>query len=269
LIVSPLRLLLLTATLLTADLVPPVAYAQARKEPAEYREAIESALEEMELGNFVEAREQFGRAHRLFPNARSLRGLGISEFELKHYAIAVEQLSAALASATRPLEGQLRSDTEALLKRAHTYVGDLQVRVSPRTASLVIDGTRTISDLDAPIRLEVGDHVLEFRAREHTTERRQVTIHSGQVHRLEVQLSALEVEKNEARPAPSRPDAVQVDETPAYKRWWVWTLVGVVVVGAAAGTAIALTRSKPNAEYQAAPSTNTPNGVYLRPLWVR
>lgn len=29
--------------------------------------------------------------------------------------------------------------------------------------------------------------------------------------------------------------------TPAYKKWWLWTIVGVVVVGAAVGVAVALT----------------------------
>ncbi|HTU62065.1 MAG TPA: hypothetical protein VMF89_26590, partial [Polyangiales bacterium] len=243
-IVCLFRLLLLSAALLTG-LAPGVGHGQAGGEPAGYRDAIESALEEMQLGNFVEAREQFGRAHALFPNARTLRGLGISEFELKHYATAVEQLTAALISDTRPLEGQLRRETEALLKRANTYVGELQVRVLPRGASLLIDGTRTVANLDAPIRLEVGDHMLEFRAREHAPERRQLTIHSGQAHRLEVQLSALEVAANGQGSAPTDSSAPRVDDTPVYKRWWLWTLVGVVVVGAAAGTAIALTRSQP------------------------
>jgi tetratricopeptide (TPR) repeat protein len=35
--------------------------------------------------------------------------------------------------------------------------------------------------------------------------------------------------------------------TPTYKKWWVWTIVGVVVAGAAAGTAAGLVLSKPSA----------------------
>jgi tetratricopeptide (TPR) repeat protein len=37
--------------------------------------------------------------------------------------------------------------------------------------------------------------------------------------------------------------AVVGKRTPAYKRWWVWTLVGVVVAGAAVGTAVGVTQS--------------------------
>jgi len=37
-------------------------------------------------------------------------------------------------------------------------------------------------------------------------------------------------------------------ETPTYKKWWVWTLVGVAVAGgAAAGLAVGLTRSSGSA----------------------
>lgn len=35
--------------------------------------------------------------------------------------------------------------------------------------------------------------------------------------------------------------------TPVYKKWWLWTAVGVVVAGAAAGTAAAILLSKPGA----------------------
>ena len=50
----------------------------------------------------------------------------------------------------------------------------------------------------------------------------------------------------EATPAPTvvavAPEpAPERRGTPVYKRWWLWTIVGVVVVGAAAGVAVALT----------------------------
>ena len=47
-----------------------------------------------------------------------------------------------------------------------------------------------------------------------------------------------------AAPLPARSPQAR---RPIYKRWWLWTLVGVVVVGATVGTALALTlpRSAP------------------------
>jgi hypothetical protein len=41
------------------------------------------------------------------------------------------------------------------------------------------------------------------------------------------------------------PAAPPREHVPAYKKWWVWTIVGVVVVGAgAAALAVALTTPK-------------------------
>jgi tetratricopeptide (TPR) repeat protein len=67
-----------------------------------------------------------------------------------------------------------------------------------------------------------------------------------------------------ATPAPTSVDATTSvtakapprRATPAYKKWWVWTIVGGVVVGgAAAGLAIGLTRAS------AAPTANTVLGT--------
>jgi tetratricopeptide (TPR) repeat protein len=37
--------------------------------------------------------------------------------------------------------------------------------------------------------------------------------------------------------------------TPWYRRWWVWTIAGVVVAGAAVGVGVALTRDEPSSRY--------------------
>jgi tetratricopeptide (TPR) repeat protein len=44
--------------------------------------------------------------------------------------------------------------------------------------------------------------------------------------------------------APSAPEAEH--HTPIYKKWWLWTIVGVVVVGAAVGTGVGIAASKPS-----------------------
>ena len=94
------------------------ASAQAAKReapPPGYSETISDAVHELELGNFAEAREQFRRAHAVSPNARTLRGLGVTEFELRNYGESAELLQQALDSDVKPLEGKLRSDAEKLL----------------------------------------------------------------------------------------------------------------------------------------------------------
>ncbi|HKO94285.1 MAG TPA: hypothetical protein VJU61_24195, partial [Polyangiaceae bacterium] len=91
-----------------------IARAQANEgdqatEPAGYREVVSEALQEFEAQNFEESRSLFHRAHVLFPNARTYRGLGFTEFELRHYPAAIEYLEAALSSSVRPLTADLRA----------------------------------------------------------------------------------------------------------------------------------------------------------------
>jgi hypothetical protein len=267
--VSRLLPILLAAWFVCA-LTPSVSRAQSRAgseaEPAAYREAINSALEEIQLGNFTEAREQFARAHALFPNARSLRGLGISEFELKHYAVAVDHLSAALASDVRPLEGKLRHDTETLLERANSYTGELRLSVSPKTATFILDGggERPLSDR---LRLDVGDHALEFRAPEYASVQRHVTVRGGQVENIEIQLSRPDAVGKSEQSGPLSGAPAQEERTPVYKRWWLWTIVGAVVVGGVVATVLVV-RANEDSTYHGISTTNTPPGAGLQPLWV-
>jgi hypothetical protein len=260
---------------LIALALPASADAQGRraplaKEPPGYREAIDTALQEVELGNYEEAREQFARAHALFPNARTLRGLGISEFELRRYVTAVGYLEQALASPIKPMEGGMRRDTEALLLRAKSYVGKLSLSLSPELASVIVDGATTIVNAGEPVLLDVGDHVLEFRAEGYATERREVSVRGGQGQELTVTLAALvpqavpAAEPTQAPPAAPL-EAPRSERTPVYKRWWLWTVVGVVVAGAAVGTALALTMKTETKEYRALPTENTPAGAGLQP----
>ena len=93
----------------------PASGASADLEPAGYRDTVERAVLEFAAGHFEESRALFARAHALFPNARTLRGLGMAEFELRNYVIAIEHLEAALANQARPLDEDLRR-IEAVLE---------------------------------------------------------------------------------------------------------------------------------------------------------
>jgi hypothetical protein len=92
------------AWLLWLSLPPSRALAQSDAAvPTGYREAVDEGLAEMELKNFEEAGEQFRRAHALYPNARTLRGLGFVErparFDLP--AVAIRRLRRRSAHCSR------------------------------------------------------------------------------------------------------------------------------------------------------------------------
>ncbi|MEO6708274.1 MAG: tetratricopeptide repeat protein [Planctomycetota bacterium] len=221
------------------------AAAKDAKAPAGYTEAINQALSELEAMNYPEALAEFSRAHEIFPNARTLRGLGMVEFELRHYAESKRLLEQALASAVKPLDEKLRSETESLLDRARRYVSDLFVKLEPATASLTIDGRSPEYASNGSLQLEVGEHVLEARASGRATERRTLNVKGGE--RLDVKLSL----ESLAQPAPvvAAPVTPASDpvhprdassDKPAYKKWWLWTTVIVVAAGGATAAALLL-----------------------------
>lgn len=260
---SRFRLLVLLAGCLNF-LCPVSALAQQPPadvigEPPGYRDAIDAAIEEFNARNYEEAREQFAEAHRLFPNARTLRGLGVTGFELRQYPEAVRYLRQALDSQVRPLDAQIRANTEALLRRAEGYMGTVKLELVPASATLLVDGERRDYVAGEPLALPVGDHVFEVRATGWASERRTVKVQGREVQSLHVSLPKLDaaataVANNERPPG----------QTPVYKRWWLWTSIGAVVVGGAvAGILIAQRQTR----YEARTTENTPSGITgLSPL---
>lgn len=75
-------------------------------------------------------------------HARTLRGLGLADFELRDYVACVQHLDAALRSNVRPLEHELRTETEALRARAAGFVGRLTLRAQPEASRLLVDGAQ-------------------------------------------------------------------------------------------------------------------------------
>jgi tetratricopeptide (TPR) repeat protein len=211
---------------------PPQHDLEARHEPAEpagYRAIVEEAVREYNARNFAEAHALFARAHAQSPNARTLRGLGMVEFELKRYQECIEHLQLALDSDVKSLDEQLRRKAEDLLTRARNFVASVRLEIEPLPVQVVVDGeTETISKA-AELLLRVGDHVLEFRAPGHYVERRELQLSGGEARTLRVVLTR---QVNFAA-APLLLD----EHKRSARRAWIWAGVAVL----AAGTAVALT----------------------------
>ncbi|MFT3925660.1 MAG: PEGA domain-containing protein [Myxococcales bacterium] len=217
----------------------PVVNPPAFEEPPGYAELIDAAIREHELTHFQEARELLLKAHAMFPNARTLRGLGKVEYELRNYGHAVSHLENALASPVRPLDARLRAEVEELLARARAYVGEVHVAVKPSSASVIVDGVTVASGPQAVFSLVVGDHLIEFQAAGHFPERRAVRVKGGEQTNIQVVLNAPLADKEPASPekaAPSQPSSAPHDDearTRTRRRWLAWTLSAVAVTGAA------------------------------------
>lgn len=202
----------------------------AAQDPAGYRETIDEALGELNAQHYEEARALFARAHELYPNARTLRGLGHAEFELRHYVACIEQLEAALAAREKPLDGALRADTERLVARARTFVGTVEVDAKPAASQLVVDGEARGT---GPLLLDAGSHQLEIFSTGFAPERRRVEVRGGALQTLTVVFLREE----------SRHERRRVARSP-----WLWSAVGLVIAGAAVGTYFALRDPREKAE---------------------
>lgn len=215
---------------------PPMEAAEiASDEPSGYRTLINDAVREYNLRHFDEARGLFTRAHALFPNARTLRGLGATSFELRDYVESVRMLEAALASTVRPLDVPLRERTARLLARARGFVGTVALDVVPSATVTVLDGVPMPETRQ--LLLAVGDHVLEFRAPGYLSELRKLRIDGGESERIEVHLSR---PPEASPPAPLAPQQPPHTERHLYKSGWLWAAVGTAVAAAAIGAGLAL-----------------------------
>lgn len=205
-------------------------------EPAGYRETVEQALSEYAAKNYEEASSLFARAHALFPNARTLRGQGMAAFELRRYEESVGFLEAALSAREKALEGQLRSDTAALLARAQSFVARVELSLSPESATLAIDGKPVSYAARSPLLLGLGEHSVSAEAEGYRPERKNVRVRGGEVLRIDLTLtpSPLEVAREQRPDQPRR----------LVKSPWLWTAVGAVVVGAAVAGVLLATRDE-------------------------
>jgi tetratricopeptide (TPR) repeat protein len=233
------------------------AQAQDGESPA-YRELVEQALQEYARQNFEEASSLFTRAHQLYPNARTQRGLGMTAFELRRYPESIAQLQLALASQIKPLDAQLRADTETLLHRARGFVATVTVDVQPRDAELRLDGEPVAPF--TPLVVALGEHVLELQKPGYVSERRVVRLHGGE--RLEPRLT-LALDNLSRAHAPQRADDARTPRHALYKNGWLWTGVGVLVAGAVSAGVLLGTRGHDQTRTVAEGTANTPPGVSL------
>ncbi len=234
-----MRRFLSWALLLPLVIVPLAARAQAENatEPEGYRQAVEDALAEYGYRNFEEASSLFARAHGIFPNARTLRGMGMAAFELRRYEESASQLEAALACEVKPLEGELRAQTDALVARAHGFVARVRLSVAPEQAALFLDGAAIPKPQRGALLVRLGEHVLEAQAPGYGAQRRTLRVRGGEELRVELAL-----QREPLLPGPDEQPVSTRERPPRlYKNPWLWSAVGAVVVAAVA-TGVALSR---------------------------
>jgi hypothetical protein len=219
-------------------------HAQAAESP-EYYSLIGQALAEHEAQHYAEARALFLRAHAVYSNARTLRGIGMMEFELRNYAESIKMLEAALASQVNPLEGALREATRELLARARSFVVPVMLTIEPVVTQLrvQIDGMPVAWTAGRTLELAVGEHTIEISAPGYPAVSRALSAKGGALERISVQLRPVAG----ARPAPaSATQAMPGREVSSiWSSPWLWLGVSTALAGGIVGAAL-LVSSQPH-----------------------
>lgn len=180
---------------------------------------IQRALQEYELGNWAEAKLLFSDANALYPNARTLRGLGLTAYESRDYVAAIGFIEASLSNSTQPLSADMRGALSKLLAQARHFVARVQVALEPSSARLTIDEHPLRREPDGTILLDPGPHELLASATGYDSGSRRLNVEAGAQVRLELQLMRLpatgvSLALPAGAPGPSAPTAAVNDSGP-------------------------------------------------------
>jgi hypothetical protein len=160
---------------------------QAPVDMKQYHSLVRQAVEQYERGNYDEAKVLFSDAHRVFPNARTLRGLGMVAYTMRDYVQAIPYLEAAIASKVKPLDPPLVVEAQATLQRARTFIGVVRISLTPPDAKLRVNGAPATRGNDGALVLNPGAYEIEARATGYQTSTRLVRVEPGSA--LEVDLA--------------------------------------------------------------------------------
>jgi hypothetical protein len=206
-------------------------------------------------GDFEGAIVKFEEAYRFFPVAKMLYNIGITYDALRRddrAACALEQFVAEVPEA----DPSLRADAITRVDRLQSRIGRIEVR-APEGVLLFVDGDeRGAAPPRVPLCATPGAHRVAALSTGAAPVGLDLTVVAGgtQVVALDPlkgrahlgpELSAPSVKPPMGIPDPT-PPAKGPEPRPAWKSPWLWTVVGVVVVGAAVTGVVLATRPNAN-----------------------
>jgi hypothetical protein len=158
---------------------------------SQYKERIAQAVREFDLGNWQEARALFKQAHQLKPNARTLRGMGMTAFEMRKYLWALRDLRDAIKETRQPLTDEQRAHAQKLIEQSKAFLGRFRLTVEPASAAVEIDEKPVELEADGAVLLEIGEHQLSARAPEYQETKQSITVEGGEDRELRISLEPI------------------------------------------------------------------------------
>lgn len=204
------------------------------EDPA-YQRAVEQGLHEYQLGNFSEAKAFFAQAHARSPNARTLRGLGMSAYELRDYVEAIGYFEQALETTQRPLTPAMRAEVVRLVGQARSFITRLTLTLQPPTAAVSMDAREVHPDASGVLLLDPGDHELTFTAPEREAVARSLRTDGGESLSMNITLAAPTEAPVAAATAPGPAPLTAATPAPTSSSLAPWFVIGAGAAVAIAG----------------------------------
>lgn len=170
-------------------------------------------------GDFPDAAKEFEEAYRLSARSELLYNMGKSydgAGDMRGALIAYRHfLDTVQTSPDRPFVEKRAQELDGLIAR-------LTLTSSVAGANVVLDGAKIgVTPLPpTPIELNPGEHSIEIGAEGYATFRRHVTLARSQQETIDANLISL-----------VRVIRVPEKQLPVYKRWYLWTPIGLAVIG--------------------------------------
>jgi tetratricopeptide (TPR) repeat protein len=189
-----------------------------------------------ENARYPDAAREFEEAYRLSKKPDLLFNMGKSYDHLGDHARA---LAAYRRFASDVAQSPDRAEVETRIHALEGLVGRLRVFASVDGANVTLDGAAVgQTPLMNVFEVNPGAHQIEISREGYRTFRHSPVAAPGKQVTVEAQLESLvkvvriEVEKKEK-------------PVPLYKKWWLWTVVGVVAAGAAVTAGVVASQQPP------------------------
>lgn len=204
-----------------------------------YRKAIKDGVAEYEARHFEEALSYFRKAHQVYPNARTFRGIGMASFELRDYVTAVRSLTAALDEQRKPLSPDQRKETQDLIDRCRLFVAVYTLKISPPEAQATVDANPVELEPDGSVMLGLGVHTIEARLKGYRTRSLSVPVRGGERKELQITLEPVSTAIRQPQVGASPSGGALADPTPPPPAKKIGSTVWFVAGGAAAAATVA------------------------------
>jgi hypothetical protein len=192
-------------------------------------------------GDAASALEKFQAAYDAFPSPRILFNIGQAQRDLQRPVEARESFDRFLTEAT-DAPADAVAEARRSLAELESKLARLNVQCWTRGAQVSLDGRPLgTTPLAQPLWTTAGRHQLTLRHRDFSPQIRDLDLPAGKIESVEIVMSPLAAPSRASGRSPvslttsAEPSPVpRAHDSPIYTRWWFWTAVSVVAIGAGA-----------------------------------